>query len=88
MDKIFIIGSITGFKYKDTSDIDVNVYLKKEVSKEDVKMYHVGARIFNEKNAPGTKHPVNFYISDFKETAPFKWAKFGVYSVLNDVWIK
>jgi hypothetical protein len=87
VDKIFIIGSITGHKYKETSDVDVNVYLKKEVSKEDVKKYHVQARAFNEKPAPGTKHPVNFYISDFKETAPFKWAKFGVYSVLNDTWI-
>lgn len=87
VDKIFIIGSITGYKYKDTSDVDVNVYLKKEISKEDVKQYHVRARAFNETNAPGTKHPINFYISDFKETAPFKWAKFGVYSVLEDIWI-
>tara|TARA_Y100000593_G_C4291148_1_gene328288 strand:+ start:1413 stop:1604 length:192 start_codon:yes stop_codon:yes gene_type:complete len=62
----------------------VNVYLKKEVSKEDVKTYHTRARAYNEKPAPGTEHPVNFYISDYKETAPFKWAKFGVYSVLTD----
>jgi hypothetical protein len=50
----------------------VNVYLKKEVSKEDVKTYHTRARAYNEKPAPGTEHPVNFYISDYKETAPFK----------------
>ena len=87
VDKIFIIGSITGYKYKDTSDVDVNVYLKQEVTKEDVKLYHVKARSFNEQNAPGTEHPVNFYISDFKKTEPFKWAKFGVYSVLDDLWI-
>ncbi|MAH42807.1 hypothetical protein CL614_03720 [archaeon] len=72
MDKIFIIGSITGHKYKDTSDVDINVYLKKEIGPEDVKHYHTKARAFNEKNAPGTRHPVNFYISDFKETEPFK----------------
>lgn len=87
VDKIFILGSITGYKYKDTSDVDVNVYLKENTTKEDVKLYHAKARSFNEKNAPGTEHPINYYISDHKKTEPFKWAKFGVYSVLDDLWI-
>lgn len=84
IDKVFIIGSITGYKYKDSSDIDVNVYLRADVSKEDVKMYHLKMRPYNETLAPGTEHPVNFYISYAVSDEPFEYSKFGVYSVLEE----
>ena len=82
--KVYIIGSITGYKYRDTSDIDVNVYLRADVSKEEVKLYHVKMRVHNETLAPGTKHPVNFYISYYVSDNPFSYSAYGVYSVIDN----
>lgn len=86
--KVYILGSITGYKYKETSDIDVNVYLRANVSKEEVKLYHVKMRAYNETLAPGTKHPVNFYISYYVSDTAFSYSAYGVYSVTDDKWIK
>jgi hypothetical protein len=41
-------------------------------------------RTYNETLAPGTKHPVNFYISYYVSDKPFLYSAYGVYSVLDD----
>ena len=82
--EVFIIGSITGFKYNETSDIDVNV---KVGDKPD--LYHDTKDTFSGTLLTGTRHPINYFVTEQIFEAPAvaeDWAdyKFGVYDVLND----
>ena len=83
--EIFVIGSITGYKYKETSDIDINV--KIDVTKEKVKEWSQIADINNGENAVGTRHPINFHVEKFyKKSTPESWGdyKFGNYDLINN----
>ncbi len=81
--EVFIIGSITGFKYSETSDIDVNVRLS-DLSA----FYHEKKDILNGELAEGTRRPINYFIveHDFDNPSTSEtWAdyKYGVYDVLH-----
>tara|TARA_Y100001938_G_scaffold151168_1_gene246805 strand:- start:11196 stop:11894 length:699 start_codon:yes stop_codon:yes gene_type:complete len=86
--EVFIIGSITGYKYSETSDIDVNVRLS-DLSA----FYHDKKDILNGDIAEGTRRPINYFIveEDLQKPSTIEtWAdyKFGVYNVLTDQWLK
>tara|TARA_Y100000592_G_C5440680_1_gene303215 strand:+ start:538 stop:939 length:402 start_codon:yes stop_codon:yes gene_type:complete len=83
--EIFVIGSITGYKYKDTSDIDVNV--KVDATKEKVKELGQIADMHNGELAVGTRHPINFHVEKFhKKSTPESWQdyKFGNYDLIKN----
>jgi len=83
--EVVILGSITGYKYTETSDIDVNALVDPYLDE-----YHSKRRAFNEIPAYGTRHPVNYMIQALpkrRKRNPWQDSFFGVYSVLKDTWI-
>jgi len=84
---ITVIGSILGYYYSDTSDIDVQVELS---DKNAVDYYSAIAKAFNRsgKNMLGTtKHPVNYFVLPEIDRANTEALMAG-YDVINDKWIK
>lgn len=57
---IVVIGSITGYRYKPTTDVDINVTLNPEYN-DLHKELNIKLRSVNEQDAPGTEHPINYY---------------------------
>ncbi len=88
IDRAYILGSITGYKYRDTSDIDINLILKPGITKDEVTKIHLGSRDFNGQLSRDGGHPINFFIKPYY--APSSWSgyTFGVYDILNDHWKK
>ena len=87
--EIFIIGSITGYKYRETSDIDINV--KIEADPDTVDIYKKQAELNNGILAIGTRHPINFFVDKYySASTPESWSdyKFGNYNVISDTWLK
>mgnify|MGYP006431836473 FL=1 len=84
--EVVVLGSITGYKYKLTSDIDVNV---KVSGKENAAKYHKHQDVLNGQTVTGTEHPINFFIQEYNEEYHSVWqdAHFGVYDVLNNEWL-
>lgn len=80
--KVAILGSITTYQYTDTSDIDVNVVI--DISEK--KQGEIIKFLPNDTPLPGTKHPVNYYISKDAESNIEK--KDSAYDLLNDKWLK
>jgi len=80
---VVIIGSITGYKWSLTSDIDVNVLIAPfDPSIEKMKI----TQGINNYLAVDTKHPVTFFVQEWKDDKSWQDAKFGVYEVLTDTW--
>jgi hypothetical protein len=79
--KIYLMGSMTGYQYTDTSDIDVN-FVVDITDKEKIK--EMRGLLPNNQMLPGTKHPINYYMTgEVKED----WKKSGpIYDVLKDKW--
>tara|TARA_Y100000004_G_scaffold190521_1_gene247773 strand:- start:241 stop:1050 length:810 start_codon:yes stop_codon:yes gene_type:complete len=81
--EVFIIGSITGYKYKETSDIDINVSIDPYDDK-----YQKARKEINGFLSVGGRHPVNFYMVPFSGVSTaWQDAKFGVYDLLQDEWV-
>jgi len=81
---MYIIGSTTGYKWSDTSDIDVNI----EISNA----YITGAlqkirKKVNGKLYANTKHAINYFITPEEIPRVWKNSYYGVYDVLNNIWI-
>lgn len=81
--EIFVIGSITGFKYTETSDIDVNI--KIDPYPEGLAKTALTKEI-NGFLSYGGRHPINFFLQKYIEGANWAGTKFGVYDVLNNRW--
>jgi hypothetical protein len=83
--ELYILGSITGFQYTKEADIDVNFVIDMPEEEVKEKLRKVINVELNEQPLPGTKHPVNYYVSPkFKE----EWKKEGgIYNILTDKWI-
>ncbi|RLI47197.1 hypothetical protein DRO61_08180, partial [Candidatus Bathyarchaeota archaeon] len=81
--KVYIVGSITGKRWNELSDIDVTVIgdMTDDQQQEIVKQlkYH------NEIDLEGTQHPVNFYVAN-KDLAFHRFD--SVYDLLHDAWLK
>jgi len=83
---LFIIGSITGYKWDWDSDIDVNIAIKGfEPSVGKTKM----TKQINGSYIKDTQHPINFFVSQFHENTLkyFSSADWGVYEILSDSWL-
>ena len=81
--EVFIIGSITGWKYTETSDIDINVSIEPYDPE-----YQETRKEVNEFLGIGGRHPVNFYMVPFSGVSTaWQDAKFGVYDLLQDEWV-
>lgn len=80
--KVVVVGSITSYQYADTSDIDVNVVIDISDNKRDELIEFLP----NESLLPGTKHPVNYYISKDAEDNIEK--RDSAYDLIKNEWIK
>lgn len=78
---LYVIGSITGYKYTDTSDIDINVHIDPFDETMD-KQKVTGA--VNGFLGLGGRHPVNFFVQPYKPDTDWQDAIFGVYEILTD----
>lgn len=77
----YLLGSMAGFQYNDTSDIDINIV----VNIPDEKLKKMTKFLPNGHLLSGTNHPVNYFISN--KIKP-EWKKAGpVYDILKDKWI-
>ena len=82
---IVIIGSITGYRYTETSDVDVNVMVEPYNPE-----YHEKRRSVSGFNAFGSRHPINFMIQEWhgkSDTNLWQDSYFGVYDVMSDSWL-
>lgn len=81
---MFLLGSMTGYQYNDTSDIDVNCIIDLGDSRLK-EVTEIMVEKLNEKPLPGTKHPVNYYLSKEIKT---EWKRSGpIYDMIKDKWI-
>lgn len=78
-----MIGSMTGFQYNSSSDIDINVMtdLDPEIAKD------LRKQLPNGNFLPGTTHPINYWLGD--RTTIFKPENAeNIYNILTDEWEK
>jgi hypothetical protein len=82
--RLLLLGSITGYQYTNSSDIDVNFV----VNISDERLIEIAKEMsveLNGKNLSGTEHPVNYYISnEFKK----EWKGKSLYDIYKDKWIQ
>lgn len=81
IENVIMIGSITGYQYTDSSDIDVNV----QVKLDDDEIKELGVLLPNGNLLPNTQHPVNYYLTN--NSSAIENAD-GAYDLLDDKWIK
>jgi len=80
---IYLLGSMAGRQYNETSDIDINVILRPGLDREVIKEY---VKTFNGAPLPGTKHPVNFHVQNYVEPN-FEDAEYAVYDIIANEWV-
>lgn len=85
--EIFVIGTITGYQWTKTSDIDCNVVVDPPELVTDL-ILKQQRKANGGDLAPNTTHPINYFLVPWKGEATF-WGDniFGVYDLLNDVWV-
>ncbi len=77
---VVLAGSMTGYQYTSYSDIDVNVVI--DLGDGDIKK--ISKLLPNGNMLPGTKHPVNYYVTNKKQLQ-----KAGsIYDILHSKWIR
>jgi len=85
VDKVWVLGSTLTHQWKKDSDIDITIFLKKQLDGDQYKELNtLAADNFNEKLFVN-EHPVNFYFS------PHRYLKFkadAIYDLSNEKWIK
>ena len=79
---MYVLGSITGYQYAPDADIDVNVV----VDITDERVDELGKILPNGHLAPGTGHPVNYYIGN--KVGEWRQTADSIYDVLNNRWLK
>ena len=82
--EIFIIGSVTGWKWDDESDIDVNLRVPEKYVTDEAQ---IKRKSINGKIAADTNHVINYFLQIYEEPANWQDAYFGVYDVLQDKWV-
>ncbi|MFW6226338.1 MAG: hypothetical protein ACOC3V_05225 [bacterium] len=75
-----IIGSMTGYQYTETSDIDINVV----VDLSDSKIKELAKLLPNGNDLTDTQHPINYYLTNTNEN--IRKAE-SVYDLLKNKWI-
>ncbi len=81
MKKAYLLGSMTGYQYSNTADIDVNIVIDitTEKLKEMVKFLPNGHIL-----PGGEKHPINYFVSNVVNEV---WKKGSIYDLLEDKWL-
>jgi hypothetical protein len=82
-ENIFVVGSITGYRYDEKSDIDVTIVVDYE--EEIIEELAQRAREINGELLPETEHPVNYFVVD-TETGVDRFD--SVYEINTQEWIK
>lgn len=80
---VFLVGSTTGYRYDDESDIDVSVRL--DISDDELKKLKGKLGEINGRFLTGTRHPVNYYLMN-QDVGFHRFD--AVYDIMNDEWIK
>lgn len=81
------IGSSTGFQYTDTSDLDVQVFVKMKPDHDFDETKELIRILPNGHNIPGTHHPVNyFFVNVDNPTADHKYE--NLYNINTKKWEK
>lgn len=75
---VYIIGSSVGYQYSETSDVDVSVEVDFEIG-------GLWTQLPNGNTLPGTKHPINFYLTKDKSDVEKSDA---AYDLKTDKWLK
>ena len=83
---VYIVGSGITYNYTDSSDIDVNVELKRNISDESYQdLVEFVRSDLNEVNAVGSQHPINYFIV----REPFAdWKADAIYDLMSERWLK
>jgi len=83
---LYIIGGITSRQWVDSSDIDVTVVVRDDVTEDTLEAIHrYVVKNVNGQTAPGTKHPVNYF---FKRKKDFTTeVAQAVYDVMGRRWL-
>ena len=78
-----LLGSIAGYQYNATSDLDVNVIIDVKVEKRA----ELQKLMPNGELLKDTKHPINYYLAD-KFRDEWKKTTNGIYDLMKDDWVK
>ena len=81
--RAYVVGSITGYYYRPESDLDVTLVV--EADEELLLALKENTKMVNGKYAPGTEHPINFYV--LNELPSLKRFD-GVYDLIRHEWKK
>jgi len=76
----FLLGSNASYQYNETVDIDVNMV----VDVTDEKLKEMTKMLPNGQLLPGTKHPINYFISNQIRK---EWKQSSIYDLIADKWI-
>ena len=85
INRIYMIGSNTGFQYTPTSDVDVHIYVP-GIDKNEQELSRLKKLVPTNLKLPGTDAPVQFYAIGIDETKGFE-GKGAMYDIQNDNWI-
>jgi predicted nucleotidyltransferase len=79
----FVVGSLTGYRYSDDSDLDVTLIV--HIDENGLEELRDRTKTVNGSLAPGTKHPINFYLLNEQVSLE----RFdSVYDLIGKRWIK
>ena len=83
IDQVYVVGSLTGTRYNPDADLDVSVIV--DADDETHKHLQKRAGKLNGKFAPGTEHPINYFVMN-KDVGTDRFD--SVYDFKDDKWIK
>lgn len=82
--RIVILGSTTGYKWNLDSDIDTNVEIAQELITPELQAKR---KLINGHTIADTAHPVNFFLTPTEFSSNWQDAFFGIYDVLQGIWL-
>jgi len=83
VENIYFVGSMTGYRYTDDSDIDITIVV--DADEGTVEELAERARMINEQPLPETKHPVNYFVVN----SNFDMSRFdSSYEIYTESWVK
>ena len=84
LEEVFIVGSITGYRYNDEADLDVTVVLG-DVEEGTLDTVRAKSPEVNGRFVEGTTHPINYFV--LGETPPMERFD-SAYDMKNHKWLK
>jgi predicted nucleotidyltransferase/predicted house-cleaning noncanonical NTP pyrophosphatase (MazG superfamily) len=84
----FVVGSLTGYRYTEDSDLDVSIVVSIK-NEEILEELRDRTKEFNEHPAAGTKHPINYYVLSEEEIKNTYFERFdAAYDLIGKKWVK